>query len=95
MVNSGLEAVIVRVCNTKLKPLLGTTLAQSLETLKTLHGQEYIHCCGEGGEFETFVTDSPLFSQRIEITEREIVAEDDRPCSYRGRLNIKAKLVTK
>jgi len=42
------------------------------ETLKELYrltSKHGIHLAGEGGEYETFVCESPLFKRRIEITD--------------------------
>jgi ABC transporter with metal-binding/Fe-S-binding domain ATP-binding protein len=44
------------------------------KTLKELHqlsGEYGIHLAGEGGEYETFVCESPLFKRRIEITQAD------------------------
>ena len=35
--------------------------------LRSLHERRGISPCGEGGEYETFVLDAPIFSRRIEI----------------------------
>ncbi|KIH52170.1 hypothetical protein ANCDUO_17730 [Ancylostoma duodenale] len=41
-------------------------------TLDRLHSQYGVHPCGEGGEYETFVLDCPLFHKRILIEESEV-----------------------
>jgi diphthine-ammonia ligase len=38
-----------------------------------LNGEFGFHICGEGGEFETATLDSPLYKQKIEIVEQEVV----------------------
>jgi len=40
-----------------------------LSYLSELGQTNDIHICGEAGEYHTFVTDGPLFNQRIEILE--------------------------
>jgi len=42
-----------------------------IEDVKQLN----LHAAGEGGEFETFVLDCPLFSKPLEITKKEITGE--------------------
>jgi len=42
---------------------------ESWTELQQLSRKYGIHLAGEGGEYETFVCESPLFKQRIEITE--------------------------
>lgn len=44
-----------------------------------------LHVCGEGGEFETFVRDCPLYRQRIELKETETIIhsnDDLAPVAY-------------
>lgn len=31
-----------------------------------------VHPCGEGGEYESFVLDCPLFKKRIQLLESEV-----------------------
>jgi len=39
--------------------------------LKNLNKRYGVHPSGEGGEFETFVTDAPIFRERVEFTDVE------------------------
>jgi diphthamide synthase (EF-2-diphthine--ammonia ligase) len=41
--------------------------------LRQKHG---IQLCGEAGEYHTFVTDGPLFKQRIEILETSTISRE-------------------
>ncbi len=51
---------------------LGRRLDKELvEKLVRLREKYGIHLCGEGGEYETFVCDCPLFKRKIVITEAE------------------------
>ena len=50
---------------------------QALEDLKKLNAKFGIHIGGEGGEFETFVLDGPLFKKRIEILDAEKSWKED------------------
>ena len=61
-----------------------------------MHKKGEIHCCGEGGEFESFVLNCPLYKKWIEIEEQKIVVEDDWPFCFVGRVNLtKLKLIDK
>ena len=69
MVESKMEILLIRVCNECLKKCLGKTLKDNLEYLIGLHKKDYSHCCGEGGEFESFVLDCPLYKKKINVVE--------------------------
>jgi len=45
--------------------------------------------CGEGGEYETFTLDCPLFKQRIVIDESEVVIHSDDAFAPVGFLHFK------
>ena len=47
-----------------------------LEQLDELGKTKGITPCGEAGEYHTFVTDGPLFKQRLEIRETNKVLKD-------------------
>ncbi len=40
--------------------------------LKKLHEKYHINLAGEGGEYESFVLDAPLFKKRLEIAEKRV-----------------------
>ncbi len=65
--------------------------AAALEELKALHQKFKIHISGEGGEYETLVTDGPIFKKKL-------VVENAEP-AWRGDSGFyvikKAKLVAK
>ena len=67
--------VHMRVWRTGLQPHkhLGKSLAKLYPVLLRLNEQFEVHVCGEGGEFESLVVDSPLFHQRIDITKSTMV----------------------
>uniref|UniRef100_A0A915E2Z6 Diphthine--ammonia ligase n=1 Tax=Ditylenchus dipsaci TaxID=166011 RepID=A0A915E2Z6_9BILA len=48
-------------------------LQQMREHLIDMHNKYGSHICGEGGEFETFVVDCPLYNTRISIDHSEVV----------------------
>jgi diphthine-ammonia ligase len=69
-INSGFKATVIRI---KLELLdmewLGRELnEQFYEDILKLGN---IDACGEGGEYHTFVTDGPIFQQKIDILETE------------------------
>lgn len=48
---------------------------QFIEDVRGLHEKYRIHPAGEGGEFETFVVDCPLFKRELKITDKKISGE--------------------
>ena len=69
-INEDFKAIIVRVKNEVLGlEWLGREINQTF--FKDLLNIETIDPCGEHGEFHSFVTDGPLFKNRIEITDSE------------------------
>lgn len=65
VVEKGIEAIFTRVAGYPLsKTLLGRRIDRDVvELLKRL--KPYVNPSGEGGEYETFVLDSPLFKKRV------------------------------
>ncbi len=69
MLDAGFEITIIRVAAAGLgEPWLGRTLdASALDELEVL-GEEYgVHLLGEGGEFETLVTDGPHMDRPLSL----------------------------
>ncbi|MGB9703563.1 MAG: diphthine--ammonia ligase [Candidatus Micrarchaeia archaeon] len=69
VIKKKIRALIVGVFAEEIKGLLGKEIEEVFEELKKLKGK--INISGEGGEYETFVFDSPLFKRRIRIMEAE------------------------
>jgi ABC transporter with metal-binding/Fe-S-binding domain ATP-binding protein len=69
MLDAGFEITIVRVAAYGLdESWLGRTLdSAALAELETLNDEYGVHILGEGGEFETLVTDGPHMDRRIEL----------------------------
>jgi uncharacterized protein (TIGR00290 family) len=69
MLDAGFEIQIIRVAAYGLdESWLGRTLdADALDELEALNDEYGVHILGEGGEFETLVTDGPHMDRRIEI----------------------------
>lgn len=82
---SGLEIIIVGTAalgldSSWLGRRIDKNLAQELELLKEKHG---VNPAGEGGEYETFVIDGPLFQKKVTIKKYHKTWKGDR-----GRLEI-------
>lgn len=82
MLDDGIEAVIVRAaCPPGLMPRkhLNKTLRflTDIGLLDKLHERFQFHVCGEGGEYESLVIDSPLHQKKLVLDEVEIDETDD------------------
>ena len=81
-INAGFKATVVRITNLLSIDWLGREINKKF--LDDLLKLGTVDPCGENGEFHTFVTDGPLFKNRIKILESEKV-----------KLNGNARLVIK
>ncbi|RLE82130.1 MAG: diphthine--ammonia ligase [Thermoprotei archaeon] len=91
LLDHNFEAIFTRVAGYPLKKdLLGKRVDErAVEFFKKI--RYYVNPSGEGGEYETFVLDMPLFKKRVKILEYEIRGED-----YDATLVIKrAELIDK
>jgi ABC transporter with metal-binding/Fe-S-binding domain ATP-binding protein len=84
MLDAGFEITIVQVAARGLdESWLGRTLdADALDELRALNDEYGVHLLGEGGEFETLVTDGPHMSRPLEL-EYETVWDGTR-----GRIRV-------
>ena len=57
-----------------------------IEDVKELHKKYKIHPAGEGGEFETFVLDCPLFERPLKVTGANFTGEGN---SWRMELDVR------
>ncbi|KAJ2907455.1 diphthine--ammonia ligase, partial [Coemansia aciculifera] len=90
MVDNGVDAILIKVAAFGLgKAELGLTLRQAMPKLISLSEKHGIHACGEGGEFESFTLDCPLFKKRIVIDEVETITHS--PDDYSPVLYLKIK----
>ena len=87
MVENQMDAILVRVCSYQIRQNLGKSILDIHENLIKNYEKEQVHCCGEGGEFESFVLNCPLFKKEIVVKESEVVVEEDKPYHYVARLN--------
>ncbi|BBL64093.1 hypothetical protein MSMAT_2095 [Methanosarcina mazei TMA] len=73
LIDSGFEVILISVKADLLgKEWLGRKIDENFICDLKKHNPS-IDPCGENGEFHTFVTDCPLFKNKIRITESEIV----------------------
>ncbi|HOI77219.1 MAG TPA: diphthine--ammonia ligase [Methanofastidiosum sp.] len=78
LINNGFKAVIVSVSALGLdESFLGRIIDEEvLEKLKLLNKKYGVHIAGEGGEYETFVTDSPIFKKKLIIEKSSKIVEN-------------------
>lgn len=77
MIDSGLHAILIKTASYGLTAqYLQKSLQEMRDHLHHLNTQLDSHICGEGGEYETIVLDSPLFSRRIVLDETLIISPD-------------------
>ncbi|XP_038597021.1 diphthine--ammonia ligase [Tachyglossus aculeatus] len=87
MISSGIHAVVIKVAALGLDPAkhLGKSLEQLEPHLLELEEQYGVHPCGEGGEYETFTLDCPLFKKKVVVDSSEVVvhsADAFAPVAY-------------
>ncbi|XP_075283504.1 diphthine--ammonia ligase isoform X3 [Opisthocomus hoazin] len=87
MISSNIQAIIIKVAAFGLHPdkHLGKTLDQMEPYLLELSEKYGVHVCGEGGEYETFTLDCPLFKKRIVIDSAKVIvhsADAFAPVAY-------------
>ena len=69
MVRAGIHAVLVKVASLGLNGNhLGRSLAELQPHFLKLEARFGFHVCGEGGEYETFTLDCPLFKRALQPT---------------------------
>lgn len=91
MIRCDVTAVLIKVASLGLNPKkhLGRTLAEMQPELHNMHTKFELNVCGEGGEYETFTLDCPLFKKKIVLDEPEMVIHSDDAFSPVGYLNLK------
>ncbi|XP_048342176.1 diphthine--ammonia ligase isoform X2 [Sphaerodactylus townsendi] len=87
MISSNIEAIIIKVAAFGLDPdkHLGKTLDEMEPYLLELSKNYGVHICGEGGEYETFTLDCPLFKKKIVVDSTEVIvhsADAFAPVAY-------------
>ncbi|XP_061319420.1 diphthine--ammonia ligase isoform X2 [Pezoporus flaviventris] len=87
IISSNIQAIIIKVAAFGLDPdkHLGKTLDEMVPHLLELSEKYGVHVCGEGGEYETFTLDCPLFKKKIVVDSAEVVvhsADAFAPVAY-------------
>ncbi|NXW94890.1 DPH6 ligase, partial [Alopecoenas beccarii] len=87
MISSNIQAIIIKVAALGLDPdkHLGKSLDQMEPYLLELSQKYGVHVCGEGGEYETFTLDCPLFKKKIVVDSAKVVvhsADAFAPVAY-------------
>ncbi|NWX06011.1 DPH6 ligase, partial [Caloenas nicobarica] len=87
MISSNIQAIIIKVAALGLDPdeHLGKSLDQMEPYLLELSEKYGVHVCGEGGEYETFTLDCPLFKKKIVVDSAKVVvhsADAFAPVAY-------------
>ncbi|KAJ0176196.1 hypothetical protein K1T71_008370 [Dendrolimus kikuchii] len=97
MIASNIEAIIIKVAALGLDPKmhLGMTLREIQPHLLVMLEKYGLNVCGEGGEYETFTLDCPLFKKKLVIDEKDLVMHTDDPVAPVGYLNLKLHLEPK
>ena len=94
MISSGLNAILIKIAGAGLVPSdLARPLSSMQPKLLSLHQRFGTHPCGEGGEYETFTTDSPIFKSCIDIKVKEVVVVDESDVAPVAYLRIKHALL--
>ena len=60
--------------------------AKFVADVRGLHEKFKIHPAGEGGEFETFVLNCPLFSRELRVVDKKILKEGEN--SFRMEVEV-------
>ncbi|XP_068254600.1 diphthine--ammonia ligase isoform X4 [Nyctibius grandis] len=87
IISSNIQAIIIKVAAFGLDPdkHLGKTLDQVEPYLLELSEKYGVHVCGEGGEYETFTLDCPLFKKKIVVDSAKVIvhsADAFAPVAY-------------
>ncbi len=90
MIDRGLQAILIKVACLGLEPHrhLGLRLDQIRDHLLAMSDKWGLNVCGEGGEFETFVLDCPLFTRRLKIDHAEVVIHSEDAFAPVGYLKL-------
>ncbi|BGP35264.1 hypothetical protein JCM10296v2_007099 [Rhodotorula toruloides] len=89
MAEAGMESVLVKVAGAGLQvEHLGKSLKEMEPTLHRLNKRYELHVCGEGGEYETFTLDCPLFKRRVNLDKNTLHISDPSPFSTVAHLHL-------
>ncbi|GAA6011492.1 hypothetical protein JCM10207_002637 [Rhodosporidiobolus poonsookiae] len=89
MIAAQMNSVLVKVAGAGLQvEHLGRSLAEMEPTLHRLNRRYELHVCGEGGEYETFTLDCPLFKRPVVLDKTTTVVSDPNPFSTVAHLHL-------
>ncbi|XP_059159822.1 uncharacterized protein LOC131943634 [Physella acuta] len=90
MIACQVKAKIIKVAAMGLVPdqHLGLELDEILPHMLEMKTKYGLNVCGEGGEYETFVSDCPLFKKKIVVTDTKLVIHSDDAFAPVGYLNL-------
>lgn len=90
MIDNSINAVIIKVAALGLEPRhLGKSILEMQSHLAKIKEKYGVNMCGEGGEYETFTLDCPLFSKSIIVDKYESVVQPNDNIAPVGYLNFK------
>ncbi len=92
MINSKLDAILIKVACMGLKPdkHLGKSISEMKSYLSELESKYGANVCGEGGEYETLTLDCPLFkTKKISILETQMKIHSNDAFAQVGYLTFK------
>ncbi|XP_075233118.1 uncharacterized protein LOC142331244 isoform X2 [Lycorma delicatula] len=98
MIDCNIDAVIIKVAALGLDPVkhLGLRISEIQPHLVKMNEKYGLNVCGEGGEYETFTLDSPLFAKSVVIEDFETVIHSNDAIAPVGYLNFrKFRLIEK
>ncbi|CAG8550653.1 5869_t:CDS:10, partial [Scutellospora calospora] len=75
------------------KELLSEMINARINAILIKNEKYDVHICGEGGEYETFTLDCPLFIKRLHVEESEIITHSDNAFAEVAYLRLKKLIV--
>ncbi|XP_046802087.1 uncharacterized protein LOC111689730 [Lucilia cuprina] len=89
MIDCQVHAILIKVATLGLVPdrHLGKSLREIQPHLIKMRDKYGLNVCGEGGEYETFTLDCPLFKQRIVVDDIQTVISSADPICPVGYIN--------
>ncbi|XP_055298173.1 uncharacterized protein LOC129566345 [Sitodiplosis mosellana] len=98
MIDCQVHSIIIKVASLGLVPdrHLGKSLRELQSHLEKMKEKYGLNVCGEGGEYETFTLNCPLFKQQIFIEDFQTVISSSDPVCPVGYINFtKLRLIPK
>ncbi|XP_055380431.1 uncharacterized protein LOC129611354 [Condylostylus longicornis] len=89
MIDCRVHSILIKVAALGLVPErhLGKSIREVQPHLINMKEKYGLNVCGEGGEYETFTLDCPLFKQRIVVEDMQIVISSADPVCPVGYIN--------